>query len=61
MNENVIENGKVNERENGNVNVNENENVHVDATCRCVPKMGLGAKYRSVVIIGFQDARNIVV
>ena len=43
------------------VNVNENVNVNVDvnvnATYRCVPKVGLGAKYFGVVIIGFEGAK----
>ena len=51
MNENI----NVNVRE--NVNVNVNENVNVNATYRCVPKVGLGAKYFSVVIIGFEAAK----
>ena len=45
----------VNVNENGNVSVN--ENVNVNATYRCVPKVDFGAKYLSVVIIGFEGAK----
>ena len=52
---------KVNENVHVNVNENVNENVNVNATYRYVPIMRYNPKYRSVVIIGFQGARNIVV